>query len=61
VETPWSAVDRGNCKSDPEAKTAAPGLKSGHPTLLRRKAAGVGGIVASATFLSTENSRGLKP
>ena len=23
VETPWSAVDRGNCKSDPEAKIAA--------------------------------------
>jgi hypothetical protein len=23
VATPWSAVDRGNCKSDPEAKIAA--------------------------------------
>jgi len=60
VETPWSAVDRGNCKSDPEAKIAAPARKS-HHTLIRRKAAGVGGVVASAIFLYSENSRGLKP
>ena len=60
VATPWSAVDRGNCKSDPEAKIAAPARKS-HHTLIRRKAAGVGGVVASAIFLYSENSRGLKP
>jgi hypothetical protein len=42
------------------AKILAPARKS-HPTPIRRKAAGVGGVVASATFLSIENSRGLKP
>ena len=60
VTPAWSAVDRGNCKSDPEAKIAAPARKS-HHTLIRRKAAGVGGVVASAIFLYSENSRGLKP
>ena len=60
VATPWSAVDRGNCKSDPEAKIAAPARKS-HHTLICRKAAGVGGVMASAIFLYSENSRGLKP
>jgi hypothetical protein len=42
------------------AKILAPARKS-HHTLIRRKAAGVGVAVASATFLYSENSRGLKP
>jgi hypothetical protein len=42
------------------AKILAPARKGPH-TPIRRKAAGVGDVVASATFLYPENSRGLKP
>ena len=61
VATPWSAVDRGTARVTPRPKSLRLVLQSGHFPLIRRKAAGESGIVASATFLSTENSRGLKP
>ena len=61
VATPWRAVDRGTARVTPRPKPLRLYCKVATFRLPAHKAMGESGVVASATFLSTENSRGLKP